>query len=156
MDAYVSGQAGIAAILRDDDILVKHADNQEYTYRAHLGELGHLFQGCSDVKLIQSENEEGIVEVLDFSYRADRAMRLSYILLDPYESMDIRIDAAEVPDKLLSDRLITEIRRRANEHRYQIPLADKSSEFDSHRHKYTKTLQRYSNSPACNPMSFWT
>ncbi len=89
MKVLISGQAGIAIIVRDNDLLVlKHSlPNEERPYPKL--SLHYLLADATDV-LEDDLPKEEIINKLELEWEKDRALQLLLILLDPDKGEEIR------------------------------------------------------------------
>jgi len=103
MNALVSGQAGIAILVRGDTLSVVQADSPETEREFPHSALGYLLAGAADVVSVQAVSREELVGRLGLAWRSDRAMQMVLLLLDGAEDCETRHLASGCLDQLLRE-----------------------------------------------------
>ena len=101
MKAFVSAQAGVAVLIDrgamqsitlDDDTLVQRQES----------DLPVLFNGVSDLRQVDCRSTNELSMELESAWAKDRALHLVIIVLDQEEERDLRNDAAECLEELIT------------------------------------------------------
>jgi two-component system response regulator (stage 0 sporulation protein A) len=90
MDALISGQAGIAVLIDDDNVFSITLDSGNEMKPCSLSMVPYLFSGVSDAKIIKQITLSETVSQLKVLWQKDRALHLTLILLDSHEELQIR------------------------------------------------------------------
>ena len=121
MNAIISGQAATAVLLDENALWVVHLDEPKVRRPCRQSDLPHVFADASDVSILQNVNEDDVARALLTSWREDRALRLTLILLDHNANEATRRMAVEPLNELLSS---TEAREFTCNVLYSAPLPE--------------------------------
>lgn len=103
MDVLLSGQAATAVTIEGADIHIMNMDAPSAVRKSNLAALSYVFRGCTDVVHLKGTNIKKASAFLEQSWKADRALRLLLIALDDDEYAEVREEAVEEAENLLSE-----------------------------------------------------
>jgi tetratricopeptide (TPR) repeat protein len=102
VDAVFSGQAGTLAFIEGSELRVHHVSGIDSEITIAREDASYLFQGCNDTVLLRGVQQEFALAQLTTAWEADRALRLMLLSVDPEEGLELRIEAADCLESLLS------------------------------------------------------
>ncbi|MGI9068195.1 MAG: tetratricopeptide repeat protein [Pyrinomonadaceae bacterium] len=108
MDAVISGIAGIALMVEGDSLTSLDVEDLSRPIQRFPSDLPFLFGDARDLRVIENAEIESIASELQKASRVETSLNLSLIALDPDLSIDIRIEALEDLNPLLSDKFVIE------------------------------------------------
>ncbi len=123
MDAYISGQAALAIILNEGEASCLELDGNWPPRPIQHNSIPILLQDSTDVAKYVNADREQIERELELAWAKDRALRLAILILDGSEGVDIREDAADCIEELLSSESVLRFVRNIF---YSSPLPDTS------------------------------
>ncbi len=103
MDALISAQAGTALLIQGSDLASIHADSPEKEIPRRAEEARLLFGEAQDLQVLEGVDRDQVVRRLRREVDSKEALQLSLILLDPALSEEIRSEAAEELEGLLTE-----------------------------------------------------
>ncbi|HEX2554245.1 MAG TPA: tetratricopeptide repeat protein [Microvirga sp.] len=103
MDALVSGQAGVAAIIEGNSVSLMRSSSRQAWEPSSFAALHRIFVGCSDLLAVKSTSRQAVEKALNQAWSTDRATRLALIVLDTEEYPETRQEAALYLEPLLED-----------------------------------------------------
>jgi hypothetical protein len=103
MDALISAQAGTALLIQGPNLASIHAGSPNRTIPRRAEEAHLLFGEARDLHVLEGVDRDEVVRRLTREVDSAEALQLSLILLDPELSAEIRSEAAEELDSLLTE-----------------------------------------------------
>lgn len=94
MDAVMSGQAAAMALIEGNDCSVVHSVEPERRRKINVGAINYLFAGALDVLYFKRISLDEAYQRFFAEVRTDESLRLTLILLDDFESVELRLEAA--------------------------------------------------------------
>ena len=101
MDMLVSGQAGRIVFIEGNDVSYVEADEPDVKIPTSTAAIPHLLADAHDVVRLEGASEKRAFECLLRNWKADRALRMLQLVLDPDEDLEITSQAAECLTHLL-------------------------------------------------------
>jgi hypothetical protein len=96
MEAVISGQAGVAFLLMEEDRFASiHVGEPDVLTPRAVGDLPFLFGDASDLEFLESVDKAEVVRRLQVDQEKADALQLSLILLDRDLSNEVRLEAAD-------------------------------------------------------------
>src|SRR5437879_2911409 len=104
MRAFISGQAAVAVLFEGDRVRSFELDARPV--ERERSAVPALFRDSSDVRSVECDSERQLLIELEKAWQNDRSLHLTLLLLDAEEDRDVRKDAAECLEDLLSERAV--------------------------------------------------
>jgi hypothetical protein len=104
MDAVYSGQAGTLAFLEGAEVRVHRASNFDSEITIGREGAAYLFQGCNDIVVLRGAQPDLARTRFMLAWEADRALRLILLSLEPEGEGELRVEAADCLESLLSKK----------------------------------------------------
>lgn len=104
MDAVYSGQAGTLAFLEGAEVRVLRANHLDSEFAISREGAAYLFQGCNDIVVLRGTRPDLARAQFMLAWEADRALRLILICLEPEAEGELRVEAADCLESLLSKK----------------------------------------------------
>lgn len=104
MDAIISGQASVLALIEGNDCHVIHSVDSGREHKIDIGLLKYMFSGVSDVLHFKRVHRDEAMQTFTSELRAENALRLMLILLDNDEDVETRRDAAGELEELIGSQ----------------------------------------------------
>jgi tetratricopeptide (TPR) repeat protein len=108
MQAFVSGQAGVALLVDGEKLASLHADRPDEMVSRSRRDIPFLFRDVTDLEVFEGVNVQKATARLDLATAKADALQLTLLLLDPELSADIRQEAATELTDLLARPEVTE------------------------------------------------
>ncbi len=108
MDAIISGRAGVAVIVDGEDMGLIRAEVPDEMIAEHPGNIGMLLSDARDIEIVEDAEKAQVKELLLRAQDREDSLDMTLILLDGSLSEDVRAEAAEVLEDLLSDNYVVE------------------------------------------------
>jgi tetratricopeptide (TPR) repeat protein len=102
VNAIISGQAGLAILLDGGSVYSVDIDSPAEQVRRELADIRHLIGGVRDAYWLRGTTQANAIAELKAAWQRDRSLQLLLLLLDEDEEIDLRKEAAECLDDLLS------------------------------------------------------
>jgi tetratricopeptide (TPR) repeat protein len=102
VDAVFSGQAGAIAFIEGRDVRVHRLSDLQPEVVIPREEAAYLFQSCNDIVVMRGTNKEFARTRFLAAWEADRALRMILLSLDLEQDPELRIEAADWLETLLS------------------------------------------------------
>ncbi len=103
MQAVISGRSGLALVIDGDKLSSIHADDMAQTVARRPGDFDHLFGDADDLQFLEDVNLAQIKSCLDIAHHAEEALHLALVVFDPDLQPELRQDAADELNILLSN-----------------------------------------------------
>jgi len=106
MDAVISGIAGKALLLEGDSLTSFDVEDMSHSTKRYPSDLSFLFGDARDLRLMEGSDIASIKRELQLASDKQCALDLALISLDPELPTDIRIEAVEDLEVLLTDEFV--------------------------------------------------
>src|SRR3989442_2595457 len=106
MDALISGITGRALLLDGDSLTSLDVDDPSRRVFRQPSDLPFLFGDATDLRVIEDSDIDAITRQLQRASNSECALDLTLIALDAELSEEIRVEAVEDLEHLLSDSLV--------------------------------------------------
>jgi RNA polymerase sigma factor (sigma-70 family) len=103
MDAVVSGRAGVAILLDNGSLMSFDVDEPATLLPRSQSDVPLLFGEANDLQFLENINHKSAAQALERAFNCASALDLTLILLDYELSTDVRKDAADELERLLSN-----------------------------------------------------
>jgi tetratricopeptide (TPR) repeat protein len=103
MNALVSGQAGLGALVSERSAYVYRLDSNEGG-EIQLSALTGLFRNCTDIVTVDCRSNDELHIEVEQCWSRDRCLHLILMLLDQDEDRPVRCESAECVDALIDER----------------------------------------------------
>jgi tetratricopeptide (TPR) repeat protein len=101
MDAFVSGQAGVALLIDGDNLMSIHANSMDNVIPRQLSDAHLLLGEAKWYDILEDVNQEQVCQHLKCAQDKENALQIILIILDSELSADVRQEAVKTLEELL-------------------------------------------------------
>ena len=143
MEAVLSGQAGIALLMRADEFSSIDIDSPDVTVPRRAADFHLLFGGANDLIFLENVQQEEVTRRLVAAVDGEESLSLLLITLDPELSHEVRREAAVELDELLAKDAVREQLDRIMLAQPLPPSADATGALEAYREADAEQARRF-------------